>query len=122
MPFINDLAFDAALAVIDDANQLHICSAEPTSYANVATVTLGNKTLSGAYTGPADRSPTGRKITVAAQSAGSVTATGTAAAWALVDSTGTKVCASGALAASQGVTNGNTFSTAAFDIGFPDAT
>lgn len=122
MPYINDLAFDAALAVIDDATVLHICSAEPTGYANVATVTLGNKSLSGAFTGPADRTPSGRKVTVGAQTGGSVTATGTAAAWALVDVPGTKVCASGALASAQGVTNGNTFSTAAFDIGFPDAT
>jgi hypothetical protein len=121
MPYINDLAFDAALAVVDDATVLHICTAEPSSYANVATVTLGNKTLSGAFTGPADRTPTGRKLTVAAQTAGSVTGNGSASHWALVDVSGTKVTASGALASAQTVASGNTFSTTAFDIGIPDA-
>lgn len=121
MPAIADAAFDAALAIVTACNQLHVCSAEPANYAGLAAVTLGNKTLSGAFTGPADRTPTGRKVTVAAQTGGSVTANGTGGYWALVDTVNSRIGASGAMAASQGVTAGNTFSTAAFDVGFPDA-
>jgi hypothetical protein len=122
MPFISDSAFDALIGIVDDADRLHICLAEPSSYANLTgTQTLGNKTLSSAFTGPADRSPTGRKTTVGAQTGGSVTATGSAAYWALALVGSSAVLASGALSSAQSVTNGNTFSTAAFDIGVPDA-
>jgi hypothetical protein len=122
MAFINDRVFDNGLSVLDtEANRLDICSAEPTTYAQAtSTNTLGNK--SGLSVGsPEDRSPSGRKVVVAAVAGGNVTATGTASHWAISDTGNSRLLATGALAASQAVTSGNTFSLGAFDIGIPDA-
>lgn len=123
MAFIADYVFDAALSKLDtEANRLDICSTEPTTYTQaITTYSLGNKT-SLSVGAPADRSPSGRKVTVAAITDGNVTATGTAAYWAVVDTSNSRLLATGALSSSQAVTNGNTFSLGAFDIGIADAT
>lgn len=122
MPMITDSALDALLNYIDtNGEKLHICSAEPANYAGVAGVTLGNKT-SPAIAAPSDRSPNGREIVVAAISDGSVTGTGTATHWCIVkDSATSELLAAGALASSQGVSSGNTFTLTQFAIGVPDA-
>ena len=119
MAFLNDEVLDAALAVLDTATTtLHICSQEPATLTEaVSTYTLGNKT-SLSIGAPADRSPNGRQVTVASFTDGSVTATGTATHYAIVD--GTRLLATNSLSASQAVTSGNTFSLAAFTIGIPD--
>lgn len=123
MAFLSDYIFDAALAKLDtEANRLDICSQEPTSYAQAtSTYTLGNNT-SISIGSPEDRTPNGRKVVVAATSGGSVTGTGSATHWAIVDTANSRLLATGALSAPQSVTSGNTFSTAAFDIGIADAT
>ncbi len=115
--------FDAALAKLDtEANRLDICSSEPATFSAATTsASLGNKVSGFSIGAPADRTPNGRKVTVAAFSDGAVTATGTATHWAITDTVNSRLLATGALSASQGVTNGNTFSLAAFDIGIPDA-
>lgn len=121
MAFYSDSIKDAALQeLINNAEILHICSSEPANYAGIAAVTLGNKTPPslGAV---ADGVTNGRRTTVAAITDGSVTGTGTATHWVIADVTGTTLLASGTLSASQAVTNGNTFTLAAFDITFPDA-
>lgn len=119
--FLNNDTYDAALNVIVNATKtLHITSQQVSTFANVATYTLGNKT-SPSVGAPADHT-TGRKVTVAAITGGSVTATGTATHYAIVDTANSKVLASQALSASQAVTSGNTFSLAAFDIAFPAPT
>lgn len=122
MPLIADYVFDAALTKLDtEANRLDICSTEPTSYAQATTTyTLGNK-LTPTVSAPTDRSPNGRKVTVSAITDGSVTASGTAGFWALVDTVNSRLLASGSLSATQGVTSGN-FTLTAFDIGIADAT
>jgi hypothetical protein len=122
MAYINDYVLDAALAKLDtEANRLDITSQEATTYAEAtSTYTLGNKT-SLSIGAPADRTPNGRKVTVAAITDGSVSATGTASHWAIVDTGNSRLLATGALSATQAVTNGNTFTLAAFDIGIPDA-
>ena len=58
---------------------------------------------------------------VAAITDGSVTANGTASHWAITDTGNSRLLATGALAASQAVSSGNTFTLGAFDIGIPDA-
>jgi len=122
MAFINDRVFDNGLTILDtEANRLDICSTEPATYAAAtSTNTLGNKT-SLSIGAPADRTPTGRKVTVASFTDGAVTATNTATHWAITDTVNSRLLATGALSASQAVTNGNVFSLAAFDIGIPDA-
>lgn len=123
MAFINDRVFDSGLSILtSEANRLDITSAEATTYVEAtSTLTLGNKTsLSVGAVG--DRTPNGRKVTVAAiTTGGSVTATGTATHWAVVDTVNSRLLATGALASSQAVTSGNSFTTTAFDIGIPDA-
>lgn len=122
MAYINDTDLDALLnSVRPDCETLHICSQEPTSYAEVGTYTLGNKSSPTVAT-PTDRSPNGREIVVSAISDGSVTATGTATHWAMVRDTATsRLVVTGALASSQAVTSGNTFTLTSFAIGVPDA-
>lgn len=121
MAFLADYVLDLALAALDtEGNRLDICSQEPTTYAEAtSTYTLGNKT-SLSIGAPADRSPNGRKVTVAAITDGVVTGTATATHWAIVDTVDSRLLATNSLAASQAVTNGNTFTLAAFDIGIPD--
>lgn len=122
MPLIADRVLDNGLTVLDtEANRLDICSTEPATYtAATSTNTLGNKT-SLSVGAPAARSPSGRKVTVAAITDGSVSGTGTASHWAVVDTANSRLLAAGALASSQSVTSGNTFTLAAFDIGIPGA-
>ena len=121
MPSLHNDVFDNGLTVLDTAaNALHLCSQEPTTYTEAtATYTLGVKT-SPTISVPGDRTGGGRKVTVSAISDGTVTATGTATSWALVDTTTTRLLATAALDASQALTSGNTFTLASFDCGIPD--
>jgi hypothetical protein len=115
MATLDNSVFDAALGVIDNATTLHITWAEAVS-GNVSVITLGNHPVS--FTGPVDGDVSGRKVTINAISGGTVTGTGTASHWALVD--GSTLYATGSLNETQEVSAGNTFSLAAFDIEIRD--
>ena len=121
MATLGNRVFDNGLTVLDtEANAIHVTSQEATTYTEAtSTYTLGNST-SLSINAPADRSGGGRKVTVAAISDGSITGTGTATHYAIVDTTNSRLLATAALTASQSVTNGNTFTLATFDIGIPD--
>lgn len=120
MATLNDRVFDNGLTVLDtEANAIHVTSAEATDFANVSTVTLGNST-SLSIGAPADRTGGGREVTVAAITDGSITGTGTATHYAIVDTANSRLLVTGSLTASQSVTSGNTFSLASFKIGIPD--
>ena len=123
MAFISDYVLDAALAKLDtEANRLHITSQEATTYTQaITTFALGVKT-NLTVSAPTDRVPNGRKVTVAQFSDGSVTATGTATHYAIVDTVAQRLLATGSLAQPQVVTSGNIFSLADMDIGIADAT
>lgn len=121
MPLIADAAFDAALGyIITNGTTLHLCSAEPATFGGVAAVTLANRT-SVTVGAAANGAVSGRRVTVPATTGGTVTGTGTATHYALVNTAGSILVAAGALASSQALTSGNTVATAAFDITFPDA-
>lgn len=121
MALLADYILDLALSELDTATAtLYITSAEATNYTQASsTYKLGTKT-SLSIGAPGDRTPNGRKVTVAAVTDGVVDSTGTATHWAITKS-GTTLMATGSLSASQSVTAGNTFTLAAFDIGVPDA-
>lgn len=122
MSYLSDFILDAALSVMDtDSDRVDICSAEPATYtAATATYSLGNKT--GVSVGaPADRSPNGRKVTVASITGGTVTGTWTASRWALVDTVNSRLHAANSLSSPQVVYSGNSFSLTSIDIGIPDA-
>ena len=125
MPYLNDRVLDNGLSALSsEVNALHICNAEPATYAAATGAnSLGSK-ATPSVASPSARSPNGRKVTVAAivsGSPGAIATTGTASHWALVDTSGSRLLAAGALSASQAVTNGNTFTLSAFDIGIPAA-
>lgn len=121
MPSISDYILDAALSKLDtEANAIYICSTEPATYAAATTTAaLGNSTAIS-ISAPEDRAVGGRKVTVDAVTGGSVTATGTATHFAIVDTVNSRLLVTGSLTASQAVTTGNTFSLASFTIGIPD--
>lgn len=121
MASLGDRVFDNGLTVLDtEANKITITSQESTTYASAnSTHALGSST-SLSIGSPADRSGGGREVTVAAISDGSVSGTGTATHYAILDTTNSRLLATGSLSASQSVTNGNSFTLASFKIGIPD--
>ena len=93
MPQHDDM-LDAALQwVIDNSNRLYICSQKPTTYTQAtSTYALGYIDISSAdFTGPANGVTSGRRITVDENTLTILTA-GTALAYALVDTSTSKLC------------------------------
>ena len=121
MATLDNRVFDNGLTILDtEANKVLVTSQEAGTYTEAnSTYALGNST-SLSIGAPADRSGGGRKVAVASITDGSVTGTGTATHYALVDTNNSRLLATGALTASQSVTSGNTFTLATFDIGIPD--
>ena len=121
MATIADYVLDAALTKLDtEADRIDITSQEVTTYTEAtSTYTLGNST-SLSFGAPEDGDTSGRKVTAAAITDGSVTGTGTATHFAITDVSATRLLATGSLTTSQGVTSGNTFTIAAFDVEIPD--
>jgi hypothetical protein len=121
---VGDYALDNGLNAIHSlADKIYICSADPASFTDAtSTYALGNNNfgVGGAFGAPGAGSPNGRQISSVAITAGSVTGTGTAAKWAVVDSVNSRLLANGSLAASQAVTAGNTFTLASFNIRLPN--
>lgn len=119
MAFISDEVFDQGLDYADtNGTRIDICSSEPATYAAISGVTLGNDPVN---TGATSAGATdGRRVTVPAITAGSLTATGTATHWALSDGASILV-ATGSLSAPQAVTSGNTFTLGAISITIRDA-
>lgn len=120
---VADRVLDNGLTTLDtEADKITLCSAEPTTYTEAnSTYLLGSKTFStgGAFGAPAAGSPNGRKTSSTAITDGSITGTGTATKWAVVDTANSRLLADGDLSASQVVTSGNTFALASFDIRIP---
>ena len=118
MAFVNDSALDALLNDINDATILHICSDLPTNYTEAtSTFSLGSKSGLG-LPAPVNGDTSGRKIVIPAITDGSVTATGTASHYALVD--GSTLKAAHTLISTVAVTSGQTFQIGSFDIEISD--
>ncbi|PWE29954.1 hypothetical protein DDZ14_16055 [Maritimibacter sp. 55A14] len=113
MAFFADTILDAGLQYLrDKVNEMHITSAEATTYTEAtSTLTLANK-AAPALSAQADYggAGAGRKVEVATFTDGTVTATGTGSHYALVDTVGLELVATGALSATQALTNGNPLS------------
>jgi hypothetical protein len=121
MATLDNRVLDNGLTVLDtEANKIVITSQEATTYTEAnATYALGNST-SLSIGAPADRSGGGREVVVAAITDGSVTGTGTATHYAILDTVNTRLLATSTLTASQSVTSGNTFTLSSVAIGIPD--
>lgn len=119
---VADYVLDNGLTKIDtEADEIHILASDPSNYSDVTTNTLGKKTFSagGAFGSPAAGSPNGRKVASTAFTDGNITASGTAAKWAVVDSANSRLLANGALASSVAVSSGGTFGLPSFNIRLP---
>lgn len=121
MATLADRVFDNGLTVLDtEANKILITSQEAANYTEAnSTYALGNST-SLSIAAPSDRTGGGREVVVAAVSDGSVTGSGVATHYAIVDTVNSRLLATGSLTTSQTVTTGNTFSLGSFTIGIPD--
>ena len=122
---VNSVVLDNGLLWLQSkAGRIYICSQEPLTFAD-ATVAyaLGMKDFgAGGVTGaPVAGSPNGRKVTTNAVTDGTVSGSGTATRWAIVDWVNSVLLADNDLAASQPVTAGNVFSLPAFDIRLPSS-
>ena len=118
---VSDDVLDAALAKIATCTRLVVCSAQPANFAGIAAVALADVTLTagngnGDYT-IANGDTNGRKITVGAQSAFNVDASGTATHVTLDDGTTLHYVTT---CTSQALTSGNTVSTPAWDAELAD--
>lgn len=115
--FLHNDVYDSGLSVLDTATAtLHLCSAQPTTLAE-ATTTFGLGNKAGISIGAPQAHTTGHKVIVAAITGGSITGSGTASHYAIVD--GARLLAANVLASLQVVTAGNTFSLGAIDIAIP---
>jgi hypothetical protein len=121
MATLDNRVFDNGLTVLDtEANKILITSQEATTFTEAnSTYALGSST-SLSIGAPADRAGGGREVVVAAITDGSVTGTGTATHYAIVDTVNSRLLATSTLTASQSVTSGNTFTLTSVAIGIPD--
>lgn len=122
MAYIHTDILDAAASYISaNTENLYInYTQEATTYTEAqSTYNCGNK-ATPSFTGPAAGDVSGRKITIDAITDGSVTSTQLAGWWSLTDNSLTKLLVAGALASTQNVTSGNTFTLTAFDVEFPN--
>lgn len=125
MPFVNDNTLDNGLAALKAAaSHIYICSAEPATFtAASSTLALGNKNFGAGAVYPAAiaaGSPSGRKLTSAVVADGSVTATDLATHSAVTSNASSRLEVAQALASSQNVTIGNTFTLTAQDVRLPN--
>jgi hypothetical protein len=117
----NDVYDDGLNTIVDNANVLHILSADPgLTYANIATYTLGNKSAPTINI-PEDHT-TGRKVTVDAITDGTSTDTDDATHFALVDSVNSKILASAPLDSTIAITSGVDFTLTALYVAIPAPT
>lgn len=119
----NDV-YDAALAEIATCTNLNFCTSQPANYAAISGVSIASKVLTagdgnGDYT-ITDGDVSGRKLTVAAQTALTLTANGTVA-WAVLDDGVTLLAATSASGTITDYTT-ETWDSPAFDIEIADPT
>ena len=107
--FIPDTILDLMLDQAE-GGQLHVCNAQPTTYADLASMTLATGAI-GAPTAGAG-SPSGRENAYPAVSGMSITQTGTATHVALSNNTNTLYLVT--TCTSQALTSGGTVDTTAF--------
>lgn len=117
----HDDVLDAPADVIDQANGMSACNAQPTTRAEAATtfkLAAATMTVDTDYT-KANGDTNGRKVTVAAKSTVNVDTTGTATHVALYDATRLIYVTT---CTSQALTSGNTVNFPAWDIETSDPT
>lgn len=115
---VHDSVLDGAFSVLDDANIMTACSAEPANRTEAVT-TYALADVVPTYTGPADGDTSGRKLTVDQKAGVTVDTTGTATHVALSDATNRLYVTT---CTSQALTSGNTVTFPAWDVEILDPT
>lgn len=113
----------SGLAALALANEITICSAVPTSYANAGTVELGSIEfgIGNCFTAPVDNAgpPANMQVSSTAITSGSVTANGTPTCWAVLDDVNSRLLAWGPLTGAAAVTIGQSWTLGSFTINVP---
>lgn len=122
--FTDDQVLEAALAKVATSTRMTITSSQPANFAGIAAVLLASDPVTAGVGGAsfsayADGDVSGRKVTVLANNAIAVTASGNATHVNLDDGTRLLHCTT---VTSQAVTSGNTINVAAYDVEFADVT
>lgn len=123
--FAPDSTLEGLLAQVALADEMYVCSAQPTNYADIVnsdlvgpiTLTPGNGNGDFTY---ADGDTSGRKVTVAAQNGASVIASGTATHIVLATGGSTDLIRYITTCTSQALTSGNTANVGAWDVEVAD--
>lgn len=124
---VPDAVLDAALDMVALADEMYVCSAEPTNYADIANSDLVGPIVmtpghgNGDYT-RANGDTNGRKLTTAAQNGASVIASGNATHIVLATGGATDLIRYITTCPSQALTSGNTANIGAWDIEIADPT
>lgn len=123
--FAPDAVMDAALAVIALADEMYVCSAQPSNYADIANSDLVGPIAMTPGDGNGDfvianGDTSGRKVTVGAQNGASVIASGTATHVVLATGGATDLIRYITTCTSQAVTSGNTANIGAWDVELSD--
>jgi hypothetical protein len=121
---LEDRVLDNGISVLNtEANQINICSVQPTTYAQATgAASLGSKVLGAGttFSAPAVATPNGRKVASTAITDGAINVGGNASFWAVVDTVNARLLAAGPLASTVAVTSGDTFTLASFEIAIPN--
>jgi hypothetical protein len=113
-----DAILDTILDAIAAGTVLTVCSTQPTTYAEAtSTYKLADVVIDSGDFSKSNNSPTGRKLTVASQSAVTVDSTGTAAHLAICDGSDL-LCVT--TVTSRAVTSGDTVTIPAWNISISD--
>lgn len=125
--FAPDAVMDAALAVIALADEMYVCSAQPTNYADIANSDLVGPIALTPGDGNGDfvignGDTNGRKIAVGAQAGASVIASGDATHIVLATGGATDLLRYITTVPSQALTSGNTANVGAWDVEIADPT
>jgi hypothetical protein len=118
---VADRVLDNGLSVLaDEADRIYICSAEPTTHAEVLSLALGVKSFgAGGAFGPLAAGAPGRKVSSTSVTDGSVSVSGTGTYWATVNSSTSALLARGPVVTATAVTSGNQFSLPSFSVTMP---
>ena len=113
---IHDDVLDAALDVLEgDGDEIDVCSAQPTTYAEAhTTYMLAQHTLTTADSVIANGDSSGRKLTWSQQADITITNSGTATHVAITDTGNSKLLLV-TTCTSQALTSGNTVTVPTFD-------
>jgi hypothetical protein len=103
-----------------EATHIHVCSAEPASFAEVSSLSLGNK-ASPEISVSEDRENGGRQVRISAITDGSITSTGTISHFAIIDNNNSRLLATGSLDSAKSVVIGDTWTWEELTIGIPGA-